>query len=306
MNIHDNMIDLVGKTPIVRLNRMPGAENALVAAKLEFFNPCSSVKDRIAVNMIARAEGKGLLAPGATIIEPTSGNTGIGLAFAAAIKGYDVVLTMPESLSMERRALLKGLGAKLVLTPAEKGMAGAVAEAENILARTPGGFMPQQFKNPDNPATHEASTALEIIEDTEGKVDIFVAGVGTGGTITGTGKILKKHNPAIRVVAVEPLESAVLSGNAPGPHGIQGIGAGFVPEALDRSVIDEILPVASADAVNTAKTLMKKEGIMAGISAGGAAHAALTLARRPENKDKLIVFIAPDTAERYLSTDLFG
>lgn len=305
MNIHPDMLSLVGGTPLVRLNRLAAGLQASVLAKLESRNPCFSVKDRIAVNMLCHAERQGLVRPGTTIVEPTSGNTGIGLAFFCAVRGYALVLTMPESMSRERRDLLRGFGARLVLTPATRGMAGAVAEAESILAATPQAFMPQQFKNPDNPAAHEAATGVEIWNDTDGGVDVFVAGVGTGGTITGVGRALKARKPGVRLVAVEPAESPVLSGGAPGVHGIQGIGAGFVPEVLDRSLLDEVVPVATQDALAMARRLLREEGILCGISSGANAVAALQLARRPELAGACIVFIVCDTGERYLSSALF-
>ncbi|MCA1945224.1 MAG: cysteine synthase A [Desulfovibrio sp.] len=305
MKIHPDMLSLVGGTPLVRLNRLAAGLQASVLAKLESRNPCFSVKDRIAVNMLRHAERQGLVRPGTTIVEPTSGNTGIGLAFFCAVRGYALVLTMPESMSRERRDLLRGFGARLVLTPATRGMAGAVAEAESILAATPQAFMPQQFKNPDNPAAHEAATGVEIWNDTDGSVDVFVAGVGTGGTITGVGRALKARKPGVRLVAVEPAESPVLSGGAPGVHGIQGIGAGFVPEVLDRSLLDEVVPVATQDALAMARRLLREEGILCGISSGANAVAALQLARRPELAGACIVFIVCDTGERYLSSALF-
>lgn len=305
MNIHDNMISLVGNTPLVRLNKVTEGCVAQVVAKLEFFNPCSSVKDRIAVSMIEGAEKRGDLKPGATVVEPTSGNTGVGLAFVCAVKGYKLVLTMPESMSQERRDLLKGFGAKLVLTPAAEGMTGAVNRAEDIAKADPDAFLPMQFANADNPRAHRQKTVHEIWDDTDGKIDIFVAGVGTGGTLTGNGIELKKRNPAIDVVAVEPEKSPVISGGAAGPHGIQGIGAGFVPDVLQTDVIDEIVKVADEDAVAMSRRLIQEEGILCGISAGAAAHAAVEIAKREENKDKLVVFVVPDTGERYLSTSLF-
>jgi cysteine synthase A len=274
-------------------------------AKLESFNPCGSIKDRIGVNMILDAEQKGLLGKETLIVEPTSGNTGIGLAFVCAVRGYRLVLTMPESMSVERRKLLQGFGAKLVLTPADKGMTGAIREAERITAASENAFMPQQFSNPANPEAHRNTTANEIWMDTDGAVDLFVAGVGTGGTITGVGQVLKKRKPSIRIIGVEPEDSPVLSGGKPGPHKIQGIGAGFVPDILDRDVLDQVVAVSSQDAVNMAGRLMREEGIMCGISSGANLHAAVKLANKPENKDKLIVSIICDTGERYLSTELF-
>ncbi|HAS89285.1 MAG TPA: cysteine synthase A [Desulfovibrio sp.] len=305
MNIHENMISLVGGTPLVMLNKVTEGCAGNVVAKLEFFNPCSSVKDRIGVSMIEEAEKRGALKPGATVVEPTSGNTGIGLAFVCAVKGYKLVLTMPESMSQERKDLLKGFGAELVLTPAAKGMTGAVNKAREIAGADPNAFLPLQFDNPDNPLAHRNKTVNEIWEDTDGEIDIFVAGVGTGGTVTGVGAELKKRNPDIKVVAVEPEKSPVLSGGGPSPHGIQGIGAGFVPDVLQTEVIDEIVKVADEDAITMSRRLIQEEGILCGISAGAAAHAAVEIAKREENKDKLVVFVVPDTGERYLSTALF-
>ena len=305
MNIHDSMISLVGNTPLVKLNKVTEGCVANVVAKLEFFNPCSSIKDRIGVSMIEEAEKRGDLKPGATVVEPTSGNTGIGLAFVCAVKGYKLVLTMPESMSQERKDLLKGFGAELVLTPAAKGMTGAVNKAKEIAEADPNAFLPLQFANEDNPLAHRNKTVNEIWDDTDGKIDIFVVGVGTGGTLTGVGSELKKRNPAIKVVAVEPEKSPVLSGGSSGPHGIQGIGAGFVPDVLQTGLIDEVAQVADEDALAMARRLMKEEGILCGISAGAAAHAAVEIAKQEENKDKLVLFIVPDTGERYLSTALF-
>jgi cysteine synthase A len=306
MPIHENMLELIGKTPLVRLGRLAVGCPADVVAKLECMNPCSSVKDRIGTSMLEAAEASGTIVPGALIVEPTSGNTGIGLAFACALKGYRLVLTMPESMSMERRKLLAGLGAELVLTPAAEGMEGAVRKAREIVSATDGAYMPQQFDNPANPAAHERTTALEIWDDTDGHVDVFVAGVGTGGTVSGVGRELKRRNPDVRIVAVEPEESPLLSRGAAGPHPIQGIGANFVPGNLDRDVVDEIMPVSGDDAIDTARALMREEGIICGISSGANAHAALRLARREEFAGKRIVFIVCDTGERYLSTDLFS
>jgi cysteine synthase A len=276
-----------------------------VLGKLEFYNPCGSVKDRIGLHMIETAMARGDIGPDSVIIEPTSGNTGIGLAFVCGIKKLRLILTMPENMSLERRKLLKGMGAELVLTPAQEGMQGAIARAGELLAEHPGGFMPMQFANQDNPETHYRTTGPEIWEDTEGRVDILVAGVGSGGTITGTGRYLKERNPDIRIVAVEPEDSAVLSGHRPGPHLIQGIGAGFVPEIVDTGMIDEIVAVSNDEAIETARQLMRKEGIVCGISSGANCFAALELANRPENRGKTIVFIVCDTGERYLSTPLF-
>lgn len=305
MNIAENMTKLTGNTPLVWLNRLGRDTGARIAGKLEFFNPVSSVKDRIGVSMLEAAEREDKLKPGAKIVEPTSGNTGIALAWVAAVKGYELILTMPESMSVERRKLLELLGAEIVLTPAEEGMKGAVEKAEEIVNESDDVFMPQQFRNPANPQIHRETTAEEIWEDTDGEIDIFVAGIGTGGTISGTGEKLKSYKPAIQVVGIEPEASAVLSGCKPGPHKIQGIGAGFVPEILDKGIIDEVIQTKDREAIDTAKQLAKQEGILAGISSGAAAAAAIKLARREENKDKLIVTILPDTAERYLSTALF-
>ena len=303
-DIYDDITKTTGNTPLVRINNIDtfGAE---ILVKLESFNPLSSVKDRIGVSMIEDAEEKGLIKKGSTIIEPTSGNTGIALAFVSAARGYKLILTMPETMSIERRKLLKAFGAEIVLTPGEQGMKGAVLRAEEILKNTPGAFMPQQFRNPANPRAHRDTTAQEIMRDTDKKLDFFVAGVGTGGTLTGAGFVLKKHIKNIRIIAVEPEDSAVLSGEKPGPHKIQGIGAGFIPEVLDKSLIDEIITVSNEDAKIMAKELAKKEGILSGISCGAALFAGIELAKRHENKGKRIVVILPDTGERYLSTDLF-
>lgn len=302
--IFEDITRTTGNTPLVKLSRInPYA--AEIIGKLESFNPLGSVKDRIGVSMLNDAEEKGLIKKGTTIVEPTSGNTGIALAFVAACRGYKLILTMPETMSLERRELLKFLGAKIVLTPGAGGMKAAVEKAEEILKTTPGAFMPQQFKNPANPKIHRETTAEEILRDTDGRLDIFVAGVGTGGTLTGVASVLKSKIPSVKIVAVEPFDSAVLSGGKAGPHKIQGIGAGFIPEVLDRKLIDEIIKVKNEEAKETAKDLAKKEGILTGISGGAAVFAALEIARRPEHKLKRIVVILPDTGERYLSTDLF-
>lgn len=306
--IAKQLTDLVGNTPLMELsnyNKSKGLKARLIV-KLESFNPAGSVKDRVALAMIEDAETSGLLKPGATIIEPTSGNTGIGLAFVAASKGYKLILTMPDTMSVERRNLLKALGAELVLTPGANGMKGAIARAEELKAATPGAVILQQFDNPANPAMHERTTGQEIWRDTEGHVDIFVAGVGTGGTVSGVGAALKKHNPAVKVVAVEPTDSPVLSGGAPGAHKIQGIGAGFVPKNYNPAVVDEILQVTNDDAIRTGRELAQKEGLLVGISSGAAVSAATRLALLLENKGKTIVALLPDTGERYLSTLLYA
>ena len=307
-HIYTSADQLIGHTPLLELTHIEQNEllEARILAKLEAFNPGGSVKDRVAKAMLDDAEARGLLGPGAVIIEPTSGNTGIGLASVAAARGYRVIIVMPETMSVERRLLMKAYGAELVLTEGSKGMSGAIARAEQLAAEIPGSFIPSQFDNPANPAAHQSSTGPEIWEDTDGQVDLFVAGVGTGGTITGVGRYLKEKNPAIRVVGVEPAGSAVLSGGAPGPHGLQGLGAGFVPKVLDTAVYDEILPVTDEAAYTTGRRLGREEGVLAGISSGAALWAAIQLARRPENKGKTIVTLLPDTGDRYLSTKMFS
>jgi cysteine synthase A len=303
--IFDDITASIGFTPLVRINKLsPGG--AAIVAKLESRNPCHSVKDRIALAMIEDAESKGLIKPDTVIIEPTSGNTGIGLAFVCAARGYQLILTMPESMSIERRKILAMFGAKIVLTPAAEGMRGAVKKADEIVKETPNAFMPQQFKNPANPQVHRETTAEEIWADTDGKVDFFVAGVGTGGTITGCGEVLKSRNKNLKVVAVEPKDSPVLSGGKPGPHKIQGIGPGFVPEVLNREIIDEIIQVTNQDAMETARKLAFKEGMLGGISCGAAMWAAIQVSQRSENQGKTIVVILPDTGERYISTEMFA
>ena len=304
-NIYDDITKTVGRTPLVRLNRMTGDLSATFLVKLESFNPLSSVKDRIGVAMIEDAEAKGLLNKNSVVIEPTSGNTGIALAFVCAARGYRLILTMPETMSMERRQLLNILGAELVLTEGAKGMKGAVEKAAELAKTTPDSFMPQQFANPANPAIHRKTTAEEIWKDTDGRIDYFVAGIGTGGTITGVGEILKERNPAIRIIGVEPADSPVLSGGKAGPHKIQGIGAGFIPDVLNRIIIDEVIPVGHEEAGLTARRLAKEEGILAGISSGAALWAALQVGKKDEAKGKTIVVLLPDTGERYLSTWLF-
>ena len=306
--VYTSITQLIGGTPLVELKNYE-AENKLEAkilAKLEYFNPAGSVKDRIAKAMLDDAEAKGLLKPGATIIEPTSGNTGIGLASVAAARGYKIILTMPETMSVERRNLLKAYGAELVLTDGAKGMKGAIEKANELAAATPGSFIPGQFVNPANPAIHRATTGPEIWADTDGKVDIFVAGVGTGGTLTGVGEYLKAQNPNVKIVAVEPAGSPVLSKGVAGPHKIQGIGAGFVPDTLNTKIYDEIIPVENDDAFKTGRAIARKEGVLIGISSGAAVYAATVLAQRPENKGKTIVALLPDTGDRYLSTPLFS
>ena len=305
MKIYDNVTQTIGGTPLVRLNRLTAGLKAVVAVKMESRNPLGSVKDRIGIAMIEAAEKSGEIKPGATIVEPTSGNTGIALAFAAAAKGYKLILTMPETMSIERRKLLAALGAELILTPGSEGMPGAIKKAEALVGSLPNAFMPQQFDNAANPEIHRRTTAVEIWNDTDGKVDLFVAGVGTGGTLTGVGSVLKKKKPGVKVVAVEPADSPVISGGKPGPHKIQGIGAGFIPTNLDTRLVDEVIQISSADAGITARRLAKEEGILCGISAGGNVWAAIQLAKRPENEGKLIVTVICDTGERYLSTWLF-
>lgn len=306
MRIAKDITKLIGNTPLVALNRVTKDCLASVVAKLEFFNPCSSVKDRIGLSMIEEAEKAGKINKDTVIIEPTSGNTGIALAFVCAVKGYKLILTMPETMSLERRQLLAAFGAEIILTPGTEGMSGAVKKAEELAKSKKGYFLPQQFKNPANPDIHRRTTAIEIWDDTEGKIDILVAGVGTGGTITGIGEAIKKKKPGLKVVAVEPKDSPVLSGGKAGSHKIQGIGAGFVPEVLNRQVVDEIIQVSNDDAVDMARRLAKEEGIFAGISSGAAVFAALEVAGRKENNGKLVVVILPDTGERYLSTGLFA
>ena len=308
MKTYDRITDLIGKTPLLKLSNYGELKElgATVYGKLEYFNPAGSVKDRIAKAMIDDAEAKGVLKPDSVIIEPTSGNTGIGLAAVAASRGYKIILTMPETMSIERRNLLKAYGAELVLTEGAKGMKGAIAKAQELAAETPNSFIPSQFTNSANPTAHRNTTGPEIWEDTDGKVDIFVAGVGTGGTVSGVGEYLKSKNPNVKVVAVEPAGSPVLSKGTPGPHKIQGIGAGFVPDTLNTEVYDEIITVENEDAFETGRTLARKEGLLVGISSGAAVWAATELAKRPENKGKIIVALLPDTGERYLSTPMFS
>lgn len=305
MRIFDDITRVVGNTPMVRINRLARGAVADVVAKLEFFNPLSSVKDRIGVAMIEDAESRGLIDQDTVIIEPTSGNTGIALAFVCAVRGYRLILTMPETMSLERRKLLRALGAELVLTPGEMGMKGALEKAKELADRIPKSFMPQQFENPANPAVHRRTTAEEIWRDTDGRVDILVSGVGTGGTITGVAEAIKERKPEFKTVAVEPARSPVLSGGSPSPHRIQGIGAGFLPQVLRADLIDEVVQVEEEDALETARRLAREEGILAGISSGAAVWAAIQVAHREENRGKLVVVIIPDTGERYLSTELF-
>jgi cysteine synthase A len=307
MRIAGDVTKLIGNTPLVRLNRVSEGCAATLAAKLEFFNPAHSVKDRIGVSMVDALERDGRAKPGSTVlVEPTSGNTGIALAMVAAARGYRCIITMPESVSLERRKVLKLLGAELILTPASEGMRGAIRRAMEVLAEVPEAVMPQQFENPANPAVHEATTAEELWRDTDGTMDVFVAGVGTGGTLTGVGRVWKPRKPALRIVAVEPVHSPVISGGQPGPHKIQGLGAGFIPANLDTRLIDEVVQVSNDEAFTMARRLAREEGILAGISSGAAAHAALVVARRPENAGKLVVFVVPSTSERYISTELFA
>ncbi|HLP04020.1 MAG TPA: cysteine synthase A [Paludibacter sp.] len=306
--IANSLIDLVGNTPLLKLSNYSGNRQlgATVIAKLESFNPAGCVKERIAVSMIEDAEARGILKPGAEIIEPTSGNTGIGLAMVSAIKGYKLTLTMPETMSVERRNLLKALGANLVLTPGPLGMKGAIAKSLELKEENPNAFIPQQFENPANVEVHKRTTAEEIWRDTDGKIDIFVAGVGTGGTVSGVGEILKSRNPNIKIIAVEPADSPVISGGAPGPHKIQGIGAGFIPKNYNPAVVDEVIQVSNDNAILTSRQLGKEEGLLVGISSGAAAYAATQVAQRPENAGKVIVTLLPDTGERYLSTLLYA
>ena len=305
MNIANDMTELVGKTPLVWLNRISQGCKARIAGKLEFFNPASNVKDRIGVSMVLAAEREGKIKPGQIIVEPTSGNTGIALAWVAAARGYKLVLTMPESMTVEHRRILELFDAELVLTPAEEGMTGAVNKAKEIIEKTDGTFMPQQFENPANPQIHRETTAEEIWNDTDGQIDIFVAGIGTGGTITGVGEVLKSRKPSVKIIAVEPSASPVLSGGRACPHMIQGIGAGFVPDVLNMEVVDDIVQIGNKEAFNMAKRLAKEEGILSGISSGAAVAAAVKIAKRKANANKLVVVVLPDTGERYLSTELF-
>jgi cysteine synthase len=305
MNIYKNVLETIGKTPLIQISKLTQGADATLLAKLEAKNPGGSVKDRICLSMISEAEKQGIIKPGATLVEPTSGNTGIGLAMVAAVKGYKLILTMPETMSVERRNLLKAYGAQLILTPGPDGMGGAIRKAEELAKDTPNSFVPQQFKNLANPKIHRETTGPEIWEDTDGKVDIVVAGVGTGGTITGIAQFIKSQKPEFKAVAVEPTASPVLSGGQKGPHKIQGIGAGFKPEVLKLDLVDEIFKVTDDQALQTARQLAQKEGLLVGISSGAAAYAAIEIAKRPENKSKIIVVILPDTGERYLSTVLF-
>ena len=305
MKIYENMLETVGNTPLVKLHKFD-TPNAELIAKVESFNPGGSAKDRVGIAMIEAAEKSGILAPGGLIIEPTSGNTGVGLALAAAVKGYKLILTMPDSMSVERQKLLAAYGAEIVLTPGAEGMAGAIAKAEELHRNHPGSIIPAQFSNPANPDVHRRTTAQEIIADTDGKIDAFVAGVGTGGTLTGVGEILKKHNPACRIIAIEPDCSAVISGGKPGLHKLQGIGAGFIPEVLNTQIIDEVITVSAEDAGNTARQAAVREGLLIGISGGAALYGAIEIARRPEFAGKRIVVLLPDSGERYLSTWLFA
>ena len=303
--IYNNITETVGKTPLVRLNKIGNGLDAEILAKIESFNPCGSIKDRIGLSMIEDAEKRGLIKKGATIVEPTSGNTGVGLAFVCAERGYKLILTMPDTMSEERRQLLALFGAKIILTPGAEGMRGAVNKAEEMVQKTSNSFMPQQFKNPANPKIHREATAEEIWKDTDGKVDILVSGVGTGGTLTGVGQVIKRRNKNFYIVAVEPADSPVLSGGSPGSHKIQGIGAGFIPDVLEKNLIDEVITVHDEEAKEFTKRLAREEGILAGISSGAAVYAAHKIAKRKENKGKRIVAILPDTGERYLTTDLF-